>query len=105
LRRIAKRDVAAMRARNVARDRQAETAAAIPSGSARIRGAVVTAANADVVARRALAAGVPIRRFGATGGGVIAVVGERPLRIEDLARPFASWLPTTWPDRADAIAD
>lgn len=53
----------------------------------------MTATKADVVARRALAAGVPIRRFGATGGGVIAVVDERPLRIEDLARRFESWLP------------
>ena len=45
------------------------------------------------MARRALAAGVPIRRLGVTGGGVIAVVDERPLRIEDLARRFESWLP------------
>jgi hypothetical protein len=29
----------------------------------------------------------------ATGGGVIAVVDERPLRIEDLARRFESCLP------------
>jgi phosphoribosylformylglycinamidine synthase subunit PurL len=54
---------------------------------------VVTAANADAVARRARAQGVPIRRLGATGGRVIAVAGERPLRIEDLARRFESWLP------------
>ncbi len=53
----------------------------------------MTATNADVVARPALAAGVPIRRFGATGGGVIAVVDERPLRVEDLAGRFESWLP------------
>jgi hypothetical protein len=45
------------------------------------------------MARRALADGVPIRRLGATGGGVIAVVDERPLQIEDLARRFESWLP------------
>jgi len=43
--------------------------------------------------RRALAAGVPIRQLGASGGGVIAVVDERPLRIEYLARRFESWLP------------
>jgi hypothetical protein len=32
----------------------------------------------------------PIRRFGSTGRGIIAVVDERPLRIEDLARRFES---------------
>lgn len=57
------------------------------------------------MARRPLAAGVPIRRLGATGGGVIVVVDERPLRIEDVASVSRAGCPTTWPVRAEAIAD
>ena len=35
------------------------------------------ATDAGVVARRALAAGIPIRRFGATDGKVVGVADER----------------------------
>jgi phosphoribosylformylglycinamidine synthase len=54
---------------------------------------VVTTKNADVVAQRAQAASVPIRRLGATGGRVLALANERPLPVDDLARRFESWLP------------
>lgn len=45
---------------------------------------IVDRIRTRITARRALAAEVPIRRFGAP------VVDERPLRIEDLARRFES---------------
>ena len=54
---------------------------------------VVTAPDADEVARRAKAAMVPLRRLGATGGRILAFGDERPLRIEDLIEHFESWLP------------
>ncbi len=54
---------------------------------------VVTAPDADEVARRAKAAMVPLRRIGATGGRVLAFGDERPLPIESLANRFESWLP------------
>jgi phosphoribosylformylglycinamidine synthase subunit PurL len=54
---------------------------------------VVTAKNADAVVQKAKAAGVPLMRLGATGGAVLAIAGERPLRIDDLKRRFEAWLP------------
>jgi phosphoribosylformylglycinamidine synthase subunit PurL len=54
---------------------------------------VVTAKNADAVAQRAKAAAVPLLRLGATGGRILAVAGERPLRIDDLLSRFEDWLP------------
>ena len=54
---------------------------------------VVTAKDAEVVAQRAKAAGVPLLRLGATGGRVLAVAGERPLPIGDLLSRFEDWLP------------
>jgi phosphoribosylformylglycinamidine synthase subunit PurL len=54
---------------------------------------VVTAKDAEFVATQAKAAGVAITRLGATGGRVLAIAGERPLRIEDIAKRFESWLP------------
>jgi phosphoribosylformylglycinamidine synthase subunit PurL len=54
---------------------------------------VVTAKNAEIVVQRAQAAGVPLRRIGATGGHVITLTGERPLAVDDLARRFEAWLP------------
>jgi phosphoribosylformylglycinamidine synthase len=54
---------------------------------------VVTAADADAVARLAKAAGVPLIRLGATGGRVFAVDGERPLPVGDLVSRFEAWLP------------
>jgi hypothetical protein len=52
---------------------------------------VVTAKNADAVVQKAKAAGVPLMRLGATGGAVLAIAGERPLRIDDLKRRFEAW--------------
>jgi phosphoribosylformylglycinamidine synthase len=54
---------------------------------------VVTAADADAVAQRAKAAGVPLTRLGATGGRVLAVDGERLLPVGDLVSRFEAWLP------------
>jgi phosphoribosylformylglycinamidine synthase len=54
---------------------------------------VVTAKDAEIVAQRAKAAGVPLLRLGATGGRVLAVAGERPLPIGDLLSRFEDWLP------------
>ena len=54
---------------------------------------VITATDAEVVAQRAKAAGVPLLRLGATGGRVLAVAGERPLPIGDLLSRFEDWLP------------
>jgi phosphoribosylformylglycinamidine synthase subunit PurL len=54
---------------------------------------VVTAKDAERIAEYAKAAGVPITRIGATGGRILAIAGERPVRIEDLARRFEGWLP------------
>jgi phosphoribosylformylglycinamidine synthase len=54
---------------------------------------VVTATNADIVAQRAQAAGVPLLRLGATGGRALALAGMRPLAVDDLVRHFEAWLP------------
>jgi len=54
---------------------------------------VVTAKDAAAIMRRAKAAGVPLSRLGATGGAVLALDGERPLRVDDLKRRFEAWLP------------
>jgi phosphoribosylformylglycinamidine synthase II len=54
---------------------------------------VVTVTDADMVAQRAHAAGVPVTRLGATGGRVLALGDERPLPINDLRRRFEHWLP------------
>jgi phosphoribosylformylglycinamidine synthase II len=54
---------------------------------------VVTAKNADRVAQRAKAAGVPLTRLGATGGRALAIAGERPIAVAQLKESFESWLP------------
>ncbi len=54
---------------------------------------VVTAKNADAVVQKAKAAGVPLMRLGATGGAVLALAGERPLRVAELKQRFEAWLP------------
>jgi phosphoribosylformylglycinamidine synthase subunit PurL len=54
---------------------------------------VVTAKDAHGVTQRAQAAGVPLVHLGATGGAVLAVDGERPLRVDELKRRFEAWLP------------
>jgi phosphoribosylformylglycinamidine synthase subunit PurL len=54
---------------------------------------VVTAKDARGVSERAKAAGVPLLDLGATGGTVLALDGERPLRVDEIKRRFEAWLP------------
>jgi len=54
---------------------------------------VITAKSAEPIMERAKAAGVPLARLGATGGVVLSLAGERPLRVGDLKRRFEAWLP------------
>jgi phosphoribosylformylglycinamidine synthase subunit PurL len=54
---------------------------------------VVTAKDADAIERRARAANVPLLRLGATGGSVLGIDEERPLRLDDLIARFEGWLP------------
>jgi phosphoribosylformylglycinamidine synthase len=54
---------------------------------------VVTTKQSQLVLDRANAAGVRLLPLGATGGTLLAIAGERPLRIEDLKRRFEVWLP------------
>jgi phosphoribosylformylglycinamidine synthase len=54
---------------------------------------VLTAKNADLIAERANAAGVPLTRLGATGGKALAIAGERPIAVAQLKESFESWLP------------
>jgi len=54
---------------------------------------VITAKDADVIAQRAKAAGVPVTRLGATGGKVLAFGDERPIAVAQLKQRFENWLP------------
>jgi phosphoribosylformylglycinamidine synthase len=54
---------------------------------------VVTARDAEAIARRAAAAAVPLTRLGATGGHLLALANARPLAIRDLVSRFETWLP------------
>ena len=54
---------------------------------------VVAAKDPRSVMQRAKAAAVPFLRLGATGGAVLAIDGERPLRVDELKRRFEAWLP------------
>jgi phosphoribosylformylglycinamidine synthase len=54
---------------------------------------VVTAKDAEAVKQRARSAGVPLRHIGTTGGRVLMVPGERPLRVTELVQRFEAWLP------------
>jgi phosphoribosylformylglycinamidine synthase len=54
---------------------------------------VLTCKNADLIAQRATAAGVPLTRLGATGGKILAIAGERPIAVTQLKESFESWLP------------
>jgi phosphoribosylformylglycinamidine synthase subunit PurL len=61
------------------------------------QGRYVVTAPADAAAailNAAAMAQIPLRRIGATGGSVLALAGERPLRIEDLRARFEDWLPS-----------
>jgi phosphoribosylformylglycinamidine synthase subunit PurL len=54
---------------------------------------------ADAILRAAATAGISLRRIGATGGPVLALAGERPLRVEDLRARFEAWLPSYMAER------
>jgi phosphoribosylformylglycinamidine synthase len=54
---------------------------------------VVTARNVEPIMERAKAAGVPLTPLGATGGAVVSISGEQPLRVADLKQRFETWLP------------
>jgi phosphoribosylformylglycinamidine synthase II len=54
---------------------------------------IVTGKNADLIAQRAKAAGVPLTRLGATGGKALAIAGERPIAVAQLKESFENWLP------------
>jgi phosphoribosylformylglycinamidine synthase subunit PurL len=54
---------------------------------------VITTKQSQLVLERAKAAGVPLVPLGATGGALLALTGERPLRLDDLKRRFEAWLP------------
>jgi phosphoribosylformylglycinamidine synthase len=54
---------------------------------------VVTAKNAVLIAERAKAAAVPLMRLGATGGTLLAMGDERPVRVQELKSRFEAWLP------------
>jgi phosphoribosylformylglycinamidine synthase len=54
---------------------------------------VITTKQSQPVIDRAKAAGVALTPLGATGGTLLAIAGERPLRVEDLKRAFEAWLP------------
>jgi phosphoribosylformylglycinamidine synthase subunit PurL len=54
---------------------------------------IVTGKNADLIAKRAKTAGIPLTRLGATGGKILAIAGERPIAVAQLKVSFESWLP------------
>jgi phosphoribosylformylglycinamidine synthase subunit PurL len=54
---------------------------------------LITTKQSQPVLERAKAAGVPLTPLGATGGTLLSIAGERPLRVEDLKRCFEAWLP------------
>jgi phosphoribosylformylglycinamidine synthase subunit PurL len=54
---------------------------------------VITTKQSQPVVERAKAAGVPLVPLGATGGTLVAIAGERPLRVDDLKRRSETWLP------------
>jgi phosphoribosylformylglycinamidine synthase II len=51
-------------------------------------------AGLEPMLARAAAAGVPLVRLGATGGQALALPGEPPLFVRDLALAFESWFPS-----------
>jgi len=54
---------------------------------------VITTKQSQPVLERARAAGVLLAPLGATGGALLTIAGERPLRVDDLKRRFEAWLP------------
>jgi phosphoribosylformylglycinamidine synthase len=53
----------------------------------------VTADIAETIIVRALAAGVPARHLGLTGGDALTLAGERPILTARLRERFEGWLP------------
>jgi phosphoribosylformylglycinamidine synthase len=53
----------------------------------------VPTAKVDAVLARARDASVLVSRIGTTGGDVLAVQGERALRVSDLSQRSETWLP------------
>jgi phosphoribosylformylglycinamidine synthase len=53
----------------------------------------VKASDADDLAARAKAAGVPVRRIGLTHGDALTLPGERTILLKALALKFEGWLP------------
>jgi phosphoribosylformylglycinamidine synthase len=49
--------------------------------------------EADRMAERARAAGVPVRMLGVTGGDALTLKGERPILVAKLRESFEGWLP------------
>ena len=62
---------------------------------------VVTTKLSEPLLDRAKTTGVPLIALGATGGTVLAITGERPLRVDDLKRRFEAWLPAYMTGAAD----
>src|SRR5262249_39903355 len=54
----------------------------------------VRADHADKIMADAKAAGVPVRRLGTTGGGALALAGERAVPVAALSERFEAWLPS-----------
>src|SRR4029077_14081014 len=54
---------------------------------------VVTGKDADLIAQRAKAAGVPLTRLGTTGGKILAIAGERPLALTPLTKELGARVP------------
>jgi len=53
----------------------------------------VPAGEADALMARARDANVPVWRIGETGGGAVAVAGQRALDVADLSKRSEDWLP------------
>jgi phosphoribosylformylglycinamidine synthase len=54
---------------------------------------VVTAQDTEALMQRARDAGAPLRHIGTTGGRVLMIPDERPLRVSELVQRFETWLP------------
>jgi len=54
---------------------------------------LVTTSDADSIASRAVAAGVPVLKLGTTGGTSLTLNGDDAISVDDLKRTSESWLP------------
>ena len=50
--------------------------------------------DAERIAGRARAAGVPVRTLGTTGSDALTLPGERPILVAKLREAFEGWLPS-----------